>query len=273
MRITRGDILCAAAAVSFSPAPCARAADEPLVTSKVELTFAFGSSEPKRVTLGLFGDLMPSRVALFEGLCAGSIDGMTYAGSLIPRVERDRKIVAGQLSGGVAITQERFIDSTGYVRSSPVSKAARYFDAAESNELSHDRGGLVSVPRNGGAFEFILTPCANPLLDAEYVVIGKIIDDPQSALAMLNELPTRVISASDKFSAEASLYALRFGGAAGLGLVAARALGRRAGLAGLAIGGMGSSLIGGDPRADIERLGLSYKPLLKTRIISTRLVR
>jgi hypothetical protein len=45
-----------------------------------------------------------------------------------------------------------------------VNRADAYKNG-DANTLSHDRAGLLSMSRGGGAFEFGLTPAANTALD------------------------------------------------------------------------------------------------------------
>lgn len=60
----------------------------------------------------------------------------------------------------------------------------------DRNSISHDQPGLLSVRRGGGSFQFTLTPSANPELDRDNLVIGKILDEgSMELLARLNSLP------------------------------------------------------------------------------------
>ena len=81
----------------------------PQITSRAELRIAIGDSPPQTLSLGLYGTAAPDSVALFEGLCRGISDAgrppktLTYAGSSISRIERDRIIVGGSLSGAALV--------------------------------------------------------------------------------------------------------------------------------------------------------------------------
>jgi cyclophilin family peptidyl-prolyl cis-trans isomerase len=146
----------------------------PAVTSRAKLTFAIGDSPVQPLVVGLYGTAAPKSVALFEDLCTGTLGGgLRYAGSSVSRIERDKLIVGGSLAGGSYSSIDRTIDRTGYVRSKVVSRAEDFLND-DMNGLSHDRPGLLSMRRGGGAFEFVLTPAANPALDAERIVIGEI---------------------------------------------------------------------------------------------------
>jgi len=70
------------------------------------------------------------------------------------------RIPSSQPAAGAAQQIDRSIDQTGYVRSTLVNRAESYTNG-DDNDLSHDRGGLLSMRRGGGEFEFLLTPAAN----------------------------------------------------------------------------------------------------------------
>ena len=98
------------------PTP-ARAIASPQITSRARLTFAIGDAPPQPLTVGLYGDLAPASVALFEGLCAGTLTDtlgskdLTYAGSSVSRIQRDKFILGGSLSGGSTRTADACVES------------------------------------------------------------------------------------------------------------------------------------------------------------------
>ena len=141
--------------------------------------------------IGLYGEAAPESVALFQGLCgSGTLPPeLRYRSSSCTRIEQGKSIVCGRLSAGSAARIDREIDATGYVRSSLVSLAEQY-TTADANALSHDRAGLVSMKKGGGQFEFVLTPAANPALDASNIVIGEVISG-RELLQALDNVPTR----------------------------------------------------------------------------------
>ena len=147
------DPLVAAAAVEV---PLVR--DLRLVTSRAKLMITIGNKPPREMLVGLYGETAPSSVALFNGLCAGTLPSvefqstLSYAGSTASRIEKDRVIVLGKLGAGTAQYIERSIDGTGYVRSELVNRADSFNttdDGAAGVELPHDRRGLVSMRRAG----------------------------------------------------------------------------------------------------------------------------
>ena len=281
------------ASLATLPAPPAHAvtaaeAARPAITSRARLDIKIGDARPRPLTVGLYGEAAPSSVSLFESLVAGNLDGggltysgssvsgggLTYSGSSVSRIERDRLIIAGSLAGGSTRAVEREIDRTGFVRSETVSRAEK-FTNRDSNTLSHDRAGLLSMRRGGGAFEFALTPAANSALDATRLVIGETLGDDDGEnlrlIAELNELSVRQPSAVSELGGVAALYGLRLGlgfgfaGLVGQGL----SLSRRSALACTALGTAAAQLIGSDPR---DQPDLSYRPLTKVRIVSASLL-
>ena len=99
-------------------------------------------------------------------------------------MEQGKRIVLGRLASGAAQDIERSIDSTGYVRSTLVSRADAFANT-DNNGLSHDRPGRVSMRRGGGNFEFVIAPAANPSLDADYVVIGQVLTEEEESADLL----------------------------------------------------------------------------------------
>ncbi|EOD36140.1 hypothetical protein EMIHUDRAFT_226708 [Emiliania huxleyi CCMP1516] len=245
----------------------------PQITSRAELRIAIGDSPPQTLSLGLYGTAAPESVALFEGLCRGISDAgrppktLTYAGSSISRIERDRIIVGGSLSGGNGRKVDREIDATGYVRTETLSRADAFAND-DSNALPHDRAGLLSMRRGGRAFEFGLTPCANRALDATRIVVGEVLGEADGGaglrlLSTLNDLPARQPSAVSELGGVAALLGLGLGfaGLVGQGL----RLARREALAAAGLGTAAASFVGTDPR---EGRDLAYRPLTKVRIVS-----
>jgi len=159
----------------------------PRVTSTATVDISIGGAAPKPLSLGLYGEAAPASVELFESLCTGR--ELSYVGSTAIRIEKDRAIVLGKLSGGTAQYIEKNIDSTGYVRSELVNRADSFVND-DSPPTAHDRGGLVSMRRGGRAFEFVVSPAANAALDADYIVVGE-VSDGSSFVQELNTVPAR----------------------------------------------------------------------------------
>jgi hypothetical protein len=111
------------------PLVAAAAAEAPIITSRARLMITIGNKPPQEMLVGLYGDKAPSSVALFQGLCTGTLPStefqskLSYDGSTASRIEKDRVIVLGKLGAGTAQYIERSIDGTGYVRSELVNRA------------------------------------------------------------------------------------------------------------------------------------------------------
>ena len=245
----------------------------PQITSRARLDIAIGDVPPRPLLLGLYGDAAPKSVKLFEGLCSGTLNvpGLQYTGSAISHIERGRIIIGGNPSGGTTRTAERSLDSTGYVRTEMLNRADA-FRNDDTNALSHDRAGLLSMRKGGGAFEFGLTPAPNLMLDENRLVVGEAIgEESMWLIAELNEVPTRQPSALSELGGVASLYGLRLGlglGFAGL-IGQGLQLSRRDALLVTALGTASAAFVGSDPRDGVD---LSYRPLKKGWIVRAQLL-
>ena len=193
-QLTRRACVALAAAALGGRASTAEDADPPLVTSRVALGITVGTGEARTLPVGLYGDTAPASSALFRSLCEGSVPGvaeLSYRGSTASRIEKDRMIVLGKPSGGVAQYIDRTIDGTGYVRSELVNRADGYANTDAGAPLGHSRAALVSMRRGGGAFEFALSPRANRALDAEWIVVGEVGAEGLPLLEEINKVPAR----------------------------------------------------------------------------------
>lgn len=219
---------------------------KPSITGKATLAIAVGTADAKQLTIGLYGKSSPASTKLFADLCRGTVDSgslgappLSYRGSVATRVEPGKAIVLGRLAAGSAQILERSIDQTGYVRTELVNLADRYKNT-DANSLSHDRAGLVSMRKGGGAFEFVLTPGPNPSLDESNIIIGEVLAG-MDVVEDMATVPVRKPANEDEVGAV--IWALgaydesRY-------LAVAKA--------------------GGDPRARIEQ---AYKPLKKIKIV------
>ena len=247
------------ASLAVGPPPQPSLADDaavlppPAITSKARLAITIGSGEPRFMTIGLYGKAAPQSVALFRILCSGIPSGgsytnqpdtLSYRGSSCTRIQPNKAIVLGHLPAGTGQTIERSIDSTGYVRSELVNLADNYKND-DVNGLSHDRAGLISMKLGGGEFEFVLTPAANPSLDASRIVVGEVLDG-MDVVSELNAVPSR--KPSNENEVGGLIYALgAYDETKYLGVAKA----------------------GGDPRARIEQV---YRPLLKVKIVSAEVL-
>ena len=98
-----------------------------------------------------------STKAQYKQCAAGAAEPVTYSGSGVWRIVQGSRIDAGAIKGKFAL---RVPPQT------PVGEGAG---------LSHDAPGLLSVRKGGGTFDFGITSAADPAQDAEYVVIGRVL--------------------------------------------------------------------------------------------------
>lgn len=250
----------------------------PEITARVRLGIIIADLPQQFLVLGLYGGDAPDSVTNFVALCDGKLKqapGISYAGSLVSKIRReDGYLLAGTPAGGQATSVEKSIDSTGYVRSEFVAKADK-MQSTDANALRHDRAGLVSMRRGGGAFEFALTSGAAPTLDGENVVVGEVLDGAE-LLDELAGLAVRSPSPGTALAGYASLLGLKAGVALGVaGIVGrtpvadAEGYGILAGRIGLGLGA--ATLVGGDDPRDKDR-ELAYRPLRRVRILSAKVL-
>ena len=80
----------------------------------------------------------------------------------------------------------------------PLRRAPRT-PLTESTGLSHDAAGLLSVRRGGGIFDFGITKAPDPDSDADFAVIGRVVDGRSSVEALD---AVTVVKAADAFNIE-----------------------------------------------------------------------
>jgi cyclophilin family peptidyl-prolyl cis-trans isomerase len=173
-----------------APASKASSASQPKVTAVTNLDIAFGSkSAPGRsVKLGIYGNEAPQASKLFLLVCKGEYKaGISYDEAQVSKIEKGRRIDVGKLALGAAQKQETYMDGAGKVRIRSVNQAAQALHN-DANALKHDGVGVVSVPKGGGSFEFTITPAANPTLDEDHLVIGKVLSG-LDVIDQINEIP------------------------------------------------------------------------------------
>lgn len=181
----------------------------PDVTAKIRIRYDVQQSaevkEQGKILLGLFGKEAPVACSIFYALAEGTLSApcrdpsdasdsqalqretlvkrgvqrqcladeakpVSYSGSSVWRIIKGQRIDFGSVQGKFASRQ---------APSTPIT---------ESNGLSHDRPGLLSVPRGGGVFDFTITLASLPELDSTNIVIGEVLGD-RAALDYLSDLP------------------------------------------------------------------------------------
>ena len=163
------------------------------VTSEVYLDVSIARSPPERITLGIFGDDAPAATKFFLSVCKGDYgEGVSYDGAQVSRIQIDKRIDVGKLSKGGNKKQETWMDGMGKVRIRSVSLASSATHK-DSNDFRHDTPGVVSVKKGGGTFDFTIASRTNPVLDAENVVIGKVL----SGMNVVNKINNVPVSKED----------------------------------------------------------------------------
>ena len=168
--------------------PC-WAIETPKTTARVSLDFSVARGEPKTVRVDLYGTEAPLASKVFMSLCAGDRpDGVSFDDSSVSRLIKNEEFTVGKFRKGSDMKQITEMDSVGKVRIKSVDLAERVVHS-DSNSLAHEFGS-ISVPRGGKSFAFTVGLGSSPRLDDENVVIGKVVEDVDSALAAINQVRT-----------------------------------------------------------------------------------
>ncbi|ODV94547.1 hypothetical protein PACTADRAFT_34300 [Pachysolen tannophilus NRRL Y-2460] len=148
----------------FNFASSAEAKEDPEITNKIYFDIVEGDKPLGRVTIGLFGSVVPKTVENFRQLAISNDGSFGYKDSTFHRVIKDFMIQGGDFTlhngrGGKSIYGDKFAD--------------------ENFILKHDkkyRLSMANAGKNTNGSQFFITTALTPWLDGKHVVFGQVID-------------------------------------------------------------------------------------------------
>ena len=175
-------------------------------SGSTEAEFSQGGTDTiVRIVVGLYGKEAPETVDTFLKLVQGNL--------VVPCIDEDdaagdpedfgtsqrTKLTRRQIYKQCKAQEDRPV---GYEYSQiwrvlkderiDLGRINKQFRQAPNNEdyntLSHNAAGLLSTVKNGGQFEFTITPKANPALDKTNIVFGRILQG-EELVDLLNSTP------------------------------------------------------------------------------------
>ncbi|CAN8066366.1 unnamed protein product [Agarophyton chilense] len=148
-----------------------------------------------RVVIQLFADAAPVSVDTFKRLVEGTLrnrSGRTagYKYAQAARVISGKRVDLGRVKQIDELNQQPGVPQRQIV-------TVQVPENRDSNHLSHDAKGLVSVQR-GGSFEFSVLLAPDAELDSTHLVIGRVVDG-MNVVQVLGNVPTNRKTNRDGF--------------------------------------------------------------------------
>lgn len=141
-------------------------AENPAITDKVYFDITEAGKPLGRITIGLFGDVVPRTVDNFKRIAIGkeSDPKLTYTGSVLHRIISDFMLQGGDFEtgqgyGGYSVYGSKFKD--------------------ENFDLKHDRPyrlSMANAGRDTNGSQFFITTAVTNWLDGKHVVFGEVIE-------------------------------------------------------------------------------------------------